>query len=316
MILKYSFAKVTYQSDMKLDPKHLAILHTIRERGGLTAAAERMGTSQPALSRVVGNMETRLGTQIFDRNSRPWRLTEIGESLARQGGAIEAALLRANQAVEQFRFGDEGLIRLGGTPYLCESVLPSIVADFQKCMPGACIEQSYAYTGQLLRQLQRRDIDLVIAPVDSSEIGSGLIARKLLKARNIIVCRNNHELTKVRKPALKSLLDYRWIAPHQDSPLAADLRDILNEANAREFNTAFSGGALATVAQLLEETDCLTMLPTYVFKKLQLRYELATVNIDLSTPTRSIDLISNADEVRSFMQQRFSDHVEQSFKQL
>lgn len=316
MYLKYSFDKVIYQIDMEIDPKHLAVLHVIEEDGGLTAAAKSLGTSQPALSRLVANMEVRLGAPIFDRSTRPWQLTSLGESLALQGGAVQAAIHKANEAIDHFRIGTDGSIRLGGTPYLCEAVLPSMITGFQRLTPSASVEQSHAYTPQLLRRLQRREIDFVVAPVDSSDVSSGLSGRRLLAARNIIACRSNHPLTKLDNLSPKVLLEYQWIAPPDDSPLAADLRDILNELDAQEFNTAFSGGALATVAEILEDSNYLALLPEYVLRKLQNRYPLSFVKLDMSTPTRSIMLISNADEVRSRLQRNFSTYIENAFDSL
>lgn len=316
MYLKYRVIKVSYQFDMILDPKHLSILHTIRETGGLTAAANEIGTSQPALSRLLANMEIRLGAQVFDRSTRPWRLTPLGESLALQGGAVQTAVSRASDAIENFRVGTEGVIRLGGSPYLCDAVLPSIITAFQTQMPDACVEQSHAYITQLLVQLQRWEVDLVVAPVDTADITGGLESRRLLAAKNIIACSNNHPLAAKPKVDIRQLLDYRWIAPPADSPLATDMRDILNVLDVQEFNTAFSGGALNTVVQMLEESDCLALLPTYVLKKLRARYALTSVNISLPTPTRSIMLVSNADVEGSNLQRSFADFIEQAFKEL
>ena len=125
---------------MDIDPKHLATLYVIRERKGLTAAASLLGTSQPALSRLISDLEVRLGAPLFDRSVRPWQMTNLGESLASQGSAIRVALSRANLAIEQFKSGTEGLLKLGGTPYLCEAVLPPLITAFQNSMPDVCID--------------------------------------------------------------------------------------------------------------------------------------------------------------------------------
>jgi len=184
---------------MELDPKHLATLHIISTRGSLTVAATELGTSQPALSRLITDMEVRLGAPLFDRAQRPWRMTPLGESLASQGSAVRMAVVRANHAVGQFKGGTDGLIKLGGTPYLSEAVLPSMIATFQRKTPSVRIDQTLAYTAQLMRRLRRREIDLVVAPVDTMDITQGLNSRRVLGARNIVTCRKDHPLTRVRK---------------------------------------------------------------------------------------------------------------------
>ena len=301
---------------MEIDPKHLATLHVIRERKGLTAAANLLGTSQPALSRLISDLEVRLGAPLFDRSVRPWQMTNLGESLASQGSAIRVALSRANLAIEQFKSGTEGLLKLGGTPYLCEAVLPPLITAFQNNMPDVCIDQSHAYTAQLLRRLKRREIDLVVAPVDTMDITQGLHSRRLLAAKNTVVCRANHPLTKDKKVRERSLLDFKWISPPADSPLAADMRNVINRISDREVKTAFSGGSLSSVAQILEQSDCLAVLPEYVLGKLKSRYKLTSLDLKLSTPTRSVALITNEEDVRSNLLNVFSEFLEKGFKSL
>ena len=301
---------------MELDPKHLAALHVIHERGSLTAAAAILGTSQPALSRLIADLEIRLGAALFDRTSRPWRMTTLGESLASQGSAVRVALSRASHTVEQFKGGTEGLLKLGGTPYLSESVLPPLIAAFQANMPDVRIDQSHAYTAQLLRRLRRREIDLVIAPVDTMDITQGLNSHRLLAAKNIVTCRKHHPLTKLRKPRQQALLDYRWISPPTDSPLAADMRNVINRISDREVQTAYSGGSLTSVAQILEQSDYLAVLPEYVLNRLTNRYQVTSLNIKLSTPTRSVAMITNEDDVRSNLLSVFLQYIENGFLSL
>ncbi len=301
---------------MEIDPKHLATLHVIRERGGLTAAANILGTSQPALSRLVSDLEIRLGAPLFDRTARPWRMTTLGESLASQGSAVRVALHRASDAVDQFKGGTEGLIKLGGTPYLSEAVLPPLIASFQLTRPDVRIDQSHAYTAQLLRRLRRREIDLVVAPVDTMDITQGLHSRRLLAAKNIVTCRQQHPLTQLKKVRKHDLLDYRWIAPPADSPLAADMRNVINRISDREVRTAFSGGSLSSVVQVLEQSDFLAVLPQYVLKKIIGRYGVTSLNIKLLTPTRSVAIITNEDDVRSNLLNEFLDYVETGVREV
>lgn len=301
---------------MELDPKHLSTLHVIRERGGLTAAAALLGTSQPALSRLVADIEIRLGAPVFDRTTRPWRMTSLGEALAMQGSAVSVAISRATHAIEQFKGGTDGLLKLGGTPYLSDAVLTPMIVAFQSKVPDVRVDQSHAYTAQLLRRLRRREVDLVIAPVDSMDISQGFTSRRLAPAKNIIACRQGHPLTLKSKPSPQTLLDYRWISPPADSPLAADMRNLLNNLGVQDVRSAFSGGSLSSVVQVLEQSDCLAVLPENVLNQLIKRYSVTALNLKLSTPTRSVAMITNADDVRSYLLSEFLNFLEIEFQSL
>ena len=301
---------------MELDPKHLATLHVIRERGGLTAASTILGTSQPALSRLVADMEIRLGAPLFDRASRPWRLTSLGESLASQGSAVTVAIARATYAVDQFKGGTDGLIKLGGSPYLTDAVLTPMIARFQKKVPDVRVDLSHAYTAQLLRRLKRREVDLVVAPVDTLDISQGLTSRRLVAAKNIIACRRRHPLMRLRNVRPRELLNYRWISPPAESPLEADMRNLLNSLGVQDVRSAFSGGTLSSVVQVLESSDCLAVLPENVLNQLIKRYKVAAVEFKLPTPTRSIAMITNQDDVRSYLLSSFLEFLEMQFESL
>ena len=299
---------------MELDPKHLATLQVIHERGGLTAAAQILGTSQPALSRLVTDMEIRLGAPLFDRSSRPWRMTSLGESLASQGGAVRMAISRANHAIDQFKGGTEGTIKLGGTPYLMDAMLTPLVASFLGTVTDVRIDQSVAYTPRLLRRLQRREVDLVIAPVDTMDITHGLESRRLIKAQNIIACRKDHPLMSVDNHQNDALLDYPWISPPPGSPLDADIRNVINSLGGGNIRTAFTGGTLLSVVQMLEQSDCLTALPQYFLSSLTTRYAIAALPLKLAVPTRSVAMITNSDDVRSNLLTVFLDFMEAQLK--
>ena len=82
---------------MILDPRHLEQLSVIIDKGTLQAAAMELGTSQPALSRMIATLEARAGLPIFERERRPLKPTSVGVELATQGRAIRAARLRAQE---------------------------------------------------------------------------------------------------------------------------------------------------------------------------------------------------------------------------
>jgi len=54
---------------MKLDPRHLEQIAAVVEHGTLNEAAKHLGTSQPALSRMISLVEQRIGSELFKRDS-------------------------------------------------------------------------------------------------------------------------------------------------------------------------------------------------------------------------------------------------------
>lgn len=299
---------------MLLDPKHLHALHVIREQGALTAAASRLGTSQPALSRLVSDMEIRLGAKLFDRSKRPWSMTNLGKSLATQGGAIFLAQERASNAVQLFRNGIGGEINFGATPFFNDGVLVSILSEFQGQFPNVRFNQHYGYTENLFAMLAQRQLDMAVCPVEPSQISSDISVQAMVKARNIIACRKDHPLMQLSSARPLALLDYKWIVPPPTSPLNRDMHDVLNTLGVDAVSVAFSGGSLAAIVSYLERSDTLTVLPELVVKTLSHKFNLAILPVRFDTPTRNIAIATNRDDVHSSTLVHLIDYLDENLR--
>ncbi|PWQ94608.1 LysR family transcriptional regulator [Leucothrix arctica] len=115
---------------MKLDPRHLAQLSVILEAGSYQLAAEKLGVTQPALSRNIKTLEERLGGAVFDRSGRKAVPTELGRRLARSGFSIRIAEEQASAYAALVTEGTAGELRIGAPPIVAGRF---IQARWQNC---------------------------------------------------------------------------------------------------------------------------------------------------------------------------------------
>ncbi|GAA4734635.1 LysR family transcriptional regulator [Nocardioides endophyticus] len=87
-----------------METRELRYFVTVAEESHVGRAAERLGMAQPPLSRAIGQLERRLGADLFVRTPRGVTLTNAGETLLREGraalAAIEAAERRTRRTAE------------------------------------------------------------------------------------------------------------------------------------------------------------------------------------------------------------------------
>lgn len=80
-----------------METRELHYFVAVAEEGNFGRAAERLGISQPPLSRAIRQLEVRLGTELLTRTSRGVQLTEPGTVLLREGRAALAAMAAAER---------------------------------------------------------------------------------------------------------------------------------------------------------------------------------------------------------------------------
>jgi DNA-binding transcriptional LysR family regulator len=94
---------------MNVELRHLRALAAIGDEGTITAAAEVLHVTQPALSRTLDQLETRLGTRLVDRTTRRLALTDAGRRLWEQShrllNQLDDALAEAKAGPRPLRVG-------------------------------------------------------------------------------------------------------------------------------------------------------------------------------------------------------------------
>jgi DNA-binding transcriptional LysR family regulator len=114
-----------------------SLRETVRRGLNLTAAAEVLHTSQPALSKQIRELEDELGVQLFVRHGKRYtQLTEAGEKVLAAAERVldEAAVLR--KVSEEFAAGHAGTLSIAATHTQARYVLPTVLAQFRSEFPG------------------------------------------------------------------------------------------------------------------------------------------------------------------------------------
>ncbi|WP_432722611.1 LysR family transcriptional regulator [Jeongeupia wiesaeckerbachi] len=166
-----------------LDWNDLKFFLAVARGGGLTPAAQALGTSASTVSRHVDALEARLGVRLFMRQQRGYLLTDEGSALFGQVAEVE----RATQAVERNRGrldGGEvsGLIKIATSETLGNHLLAPNLAGFAASHPRAQVE---LLVSRHLADLNRREADLALRMMepDSAIAGTDYIAHPLGKVR-------------------------------------------------------------------------------------------------------------------------------------
>ncbi len=132
------------------------------EEGTLSAAARKLGQTQPTMGRQVAALETALGLTLFDRVGRSLVLTDAGRDLLDHIRAMDAAATRVALALAPRSQSITGKVSITASDVLSAYTLPPILARIALAAPGIDLEIVAAND---LRDLARREADIAIRHV-------------------------------------------------------------------------------------------------------------------------------------------------------
>ncbi|WP_137178365.1 LysR family transcriptional regulator [Roseomonas sp. AR75] len=213
----------------------------------LTAAARRIGISQPAASLALKELEAQTGLQLFTRGQRHILPTAAAEALlpAVERLLAEADAVRLQVAALQAGEAEVATLRVASILSMSGTLLPAVISGFQRSSPRVAIRievQPYAGVLDLLRQ---RAVELGF--VNQPDTGALAGAEPLLTTWLACLMAPDHPLAGRRAIGLEALRQHTTIfAAHGDLPIGALRRRIgTDAASGIEVNNVYAAIALA-----------------------------------------------------------------------
>jgi DNA-binding transcriptional LysR family regulator len=144
----------------RIAPYHLRTLLAIARLGTFQAAAERLNTTQPAISARIRELELQLGTALFRREGRRMALTARGRQLVQDSEPVLAELDQILMRAADNSFAT-GIVRIGTGEIASASCVPSFVAGARARFPDVTLEIEVDLTARMLERLLAGSSDLV-----------------------------------------------------------------------------------------------------------------------------------------------------------
>ena len=261
-----------------VDPRHLLQFHEIIRTGSFTRAAMTLGLTQPALTRNMKLMESRLGFELMLRSRQGIMPTPLGERILEEAAAIVLAERRISTLTDNMRRGYEAELRVGCTPTLSLHALAQPVADFARDNPMVRLDMRQAHSQILADMLHEGQVDVALGPPEIASRAPGASSCMLFKSPMVILASRYHPLAGQMAVTRTDLEAARW-ALHQPGSgirIAADrLLAQIGLGESLQANELPSNMILS----LLRMGDHLAVVPRYVLATTSLAGELVQIDI-------------------------------------
>ena len=212
----------------------LAKFLAITDAGSFSLAADRLGITQPALTRVVARLELQFNGKLFERLPTGVRLTALGVTARDLVRQILREIENAEEQLEGTHTGRRGIFRITAGPIWTTAILPEVIRKFHQIFPSIELNVDCTTRAEGLQRLANGWTDLHCGGVDNEErVPDYLRRERFLEVTAGIVASQDHPLLSQRV-TYEDLAVWPWIDYDASNvsarvPVQSSLTDLLAE---------------------------------------------------------------------------------------
>jgi LysR family hca operon transcriptional activator len=245
-----------------MELRHLRYFIVVAETGGFTAAAERLHTVQPSLSRQIRNLEAHVGTPLFERSSRHVELTKAGRAFLDEARLTLAQADRAVERARQVARGQSGRLTLGFVFGVEAEQLMRVVNALHGELEHVELALHSQSSPTLITKLKERQIDAAF--IRPSRQAQGLNVQTLRSEKLIAALPANHALAKQPSIHLAQFVGEPFISVTREH--APVLHDAIHDYASRlgvELRAAYRSENLMMALSLINSVGGVCLLPEH-----------------------------------------------------
>ena len=217
--------------------------------GSITLAAESLAVSQPAVSRLIAELENRLSLKLFTRHSNHIEATAESKLLENHVNQLYVGLEKIELAAQAISHLDYGYLRIVALPVLTDGFLPQVLSDFHKDYPGLRVEMESSTRSEIYDRIQSNQYDIGLSV--TSNVKKQNIYSQLFRVQNAVCAvPADHNLSSKSRISAKQIANYPLITLPFGSPFRAEIDAIFSHLNLRP-NIIFESRTQQSICQFV-----------------------------------------------------------------
>ena len=298
---------------MEMELRQIQYFIEVAKREHVTEASYHLHVAQSAISRQIFNLEAELGVDLFIREGRNVRLTEIGKIFLEHMQHALQVIEKGKMEIEEFLDPERGTIRIGFPSSLAAYMLPTVISEFRERYPNVQFQLRQGAYRSLIDSVIKGEMDLaLLGPVPKHE--KQLKGHILLMENMYALLPSTHPLAKRSTVQLDQLRNDSFVL----YPEGFILRKIVVDACQQigfEPKVSFEGDDIDTIKGLVAAGLGVTMLPEITLYD---NIPRTTVKIPITEPTvtRTVGMIIPKERKLPPTEQLFYDFLKNYYAEL
>jgi DNA-binding transcriptional LysR family regulator len=253
----------TARIERRLKFNDLRVLLSVVEAGSMHKAAERLATSQPAISRAIADLEHALGVRLLDRTPSGVEPTAYGHALMKRGLAVFDELRQSVKDIEFLTDPTSGELRIGCSEYAAGGPVLAVIDRLTQKYPRMVFEVVTGPVLTLYRDLTERRVELVITRKAEFADRSDMVVEDLFDDDIVTVAAMRSPWSRRRRIELAELVNEPWTLPSPDTGIGAFAIAAFRARGLAPPRTTVITYSVHMRDKLLATGRFLTMLSTY-----------------------------------------------------
>jgi DNA-binding transcriptional LysR family regulator len=235
--------------------RQLEAFRAVMMAGSVTNAAESLHLSQPAVSRLISDLERSVGFKLFERvkGSTPIATPE-GAALYQEVERSFSGLQIVRQAAMDIRNFRTGNLRIVCLPALANSFIPVVLKTFRRVNPAVKIQLQTRSSSTVRLWVASQQYDLGFATPGSDV--RGVEAELFMKSRGVCVLPQNHPLVAKEKIVPADLRDEPFISLAAEDPARPKVDQVFTDADVTRNIVVETQFAMTICGLVAQEIGC------------------------------------------------------------
>ncbi|MCK1712003.1 MULTISPECIES: LysR family transcriptional regulator [unclassified Bradyrhizobium] len=297
---------------MKLQDLH--VLMAVVQAGSMGKAALILNTTQPNVSRAIGDLEHTLGVRLLDRHQRGVEPTECGRALLNCGTAVFDDLRQGVRHIECLADPSAGEVRIGSTAFLAASFVSALIDRLSRRYPRIAFHLVTGYIEPLHQELSERKVDLLIVRSPGPHPDERLDFEFLFDDRYVVAAGAKNPWARRRKIQISDLARERWVLPPPESVIGSIIAETFRASGLDYPRATVVTDSPHTRVSLLETGRFITVFPASALRLLTRGAALKVLPVELPMARRPNGIVTLRDRALSPVAQLFIDSAREFAK--
>lgn len=293
----------------RLRLRQLRLMLALQEFGSLRRAADHIGMTQPAATKMLHEAEDLLGVELFERLPRGMRSTPFGETVIYYARMVFAELSGMREELVALESGNLGRVAVGAIPALASGLLTRTIATLKQSHPRLSMSIQVDTSDVLVQALLQDQLDVVLGRIPVGARAEELLFDSLGEEALCVICGAQNPLAQETQLSWAELQNQTWVLQQHPSPMRAIINQVFHNARVDIPSSIVETTSIMTLLSLIQQTDMLGVTPVSVVEDYPGRDLLAVLPIKFEARLPPYGLITRRHRIQSSAMQAFMHSV-------